>query len=312
MVPLNGIVLNQDIMKKQFIVSVIGLVVLLVSFGNIQAQNGYKMSVEDRVLHGEKGPAYVLEIDRAIEKDVMVAWEKMLEKNKFKATVQKNLLQVENVVITSLGEDSVSLYSEVVQQDTSVRLYTIFYVDSGKVDPNGKEGLSIKVRKMIEGFGMEVYRNVLTRELEEKNEALEDLIKKRENNLKEQDKVEIAIESDSLEIKDTEKKIQHFNSELNVAEKKYIDQKNLISTTKFQNPDMAKEAKATLKKFDKDRKGLKKEIEKSTKDLIGIKNGVRDKWYNLKQLESDLERNEGLLETQRKIVKDSQLELNSY
>lgn len=289
---------------------VITLLIFISSFGH--AQDGYKISTGKRILNAKDSTVFVLEVDRAIEKDVINSWKKSLEKRKIKAEIKNDQLSVKGIVIESVDDDPMDIYSTIVQQDNSVKLYSVFIVDSVRVDPDGKEGASVKVRKLLANFGTQVYREVLTRELKEKNVALKELIKTRDNNLEDQDDKEKDINKDSLRIQSEETEISLLKGQLEGATDRYTVKKNSIASTKFANKDDAKEAKSELKELDKERKSIEKEIQKRTDKILELKSDIRNNWYEIKQLKEEEERNEEKLIKQREVVKSAEEELNKH
>ena len=289
----------------------IWIVLLLLGFtSSLHAQKkGYELSVGKRTLNLKDSTVFVLEVHRAIEKDVLNSWKKAIEKNKIKATISNDQLTIKQVVITALDEEPVDIYSTVVQQDHSVKLYSVFIVDGERVDPHGKEGASVKVRKLLGNFGGRVYQEVLQRELKEKQEVLENLEKNREKNLKEQDKMDKTIQKDSLKIGTEETEISLLKGQLEGATDRYTTQKNKIATTEYTSKDDAKEAKETLKGFDKERKTIEKDIEKRHDEILDLKAEIRDYWYALEQLKKDEAGLKQKILDQRELVKSAQDEL---
>ena len=296
-------------MKKAFIISILTSLSVLLSF-SVWAQNGYKQSVGKRTLNYKDSTVFVLEVDRALEKDVVTAWKKALEKNKIKARIDNDQLSIEQVVIEAVDEDPIDIYSTVVQQDNSVKLYTVFMVDGLRVDPHSKEGSAVKIRTLLGNFGANVYKEVLERELKEKQAKLEDLEKSRSKNLKEQDKIVKTIQKDSLKIGTEETEISLLKGQLEGATDRYTAQKNKISTTNFASKDDAKEAKEELKGFDKERKSIEKEIEKRHDEILDLKSEIRDYWYTLEQLKKDEVALEQKTLEQRDLVKRAEEELD--
>lgn len=273
---------------KRTIYSVFTVFVLVaISFSTFAQENGYEVSVGKRTLNFKDSTVFVLEVDRALEKDVINSWKKAIEKNKIKATITNDQLAVVQVVIESVDEDPIDIYSTVVQNDKSVKLYSVFIVDGLRVDPHAKEGSAVKIRTLLSNFGSQVYKEVLTRELKEKQEVLEDLEKERSKNLKEQDKINKLIQKDSLKIDSEETEISLLKGQLEGATDRYTSQKNKIASTKYENKDDAKAAKEELKGFDKQRKGIEKDIEKRHDEILDLKSEIRDSWYKHEQLKKE-------------------------
>ena len=106
---------------------VITLLIFISFFGH--AQDGYKISTGKRILNAKDSTVFVLEVDRAIEKDVINSWKKSLEKRKIKAEIKNDQLSVKGIIIESVDDDPMDIYSTIVQQDNSVKLYSVFIVD---------------------------------------------------------------------------------------------------------------------------------------------------------------------------------------
>jgi len=289
---------------------------LLLSFIGLSilghAQNGYEVSVGKRTLNLRDSTVFVLEIHRAIEKDVIVSWKKSLEEKKAKFEIKNDQLTILGIVIENIDESPLDIFSTVVQQDKGVKLYSVFIVDGERVDPKGTEGTSVKVRKLLANFGSEVYFEVLEREFKEKETRLKDLNKQREKNLKSQDKAEKNIQKDSLKVGTNETDILLLKGQLQSATERYNEKKNYIATAKFADKDAAKEAKGELKDLDKERKGIEKDIQKHSNEILDLKAEARDYGYELKQLKEDLESLEEKLVNQRNVVNQAKEEMVSY
>lgn len=276
------------------------------------AQKGYEVSVGKRTLNLKDSTVFVLEIHRAIEKDVITSWKKSVEKKKVKFEIKNDQLTILGILIEEIDDTPLDIFSTVVQQDKGVKLYSVFIVDGERVDPKGKEGTSVKVRNLLARFGSSVYFEVLERELKEKENILKDLTKDRDKNLKSQDKADKAIQNDSLEIGTNETDISLLKGQLQSATERYNEKKSYVATTKFADKDASKEAKGELKDLDKERKGIEKDIEKYSNQILDLKSEARDYGYELKQLKEDLTLLEEKLVAQRNIVSRAKEEIQLH
>ena len=276
------------------------------------AQRGYEVSVGKRTLNLRDSTVFVLEIHRALEKDVISSWKKSVEEKKVKFEIKNDQLTILGILIEEIDDTPLDIFSTVVQQDKGVKLYSVFIVDGERVDPKGTEGTSVKVRKLLAKFGSEVYFEVLEREVKEKENKLKELTKEREKNLKSQDKAEKNIQKDSLKIGSNETDISLLKGQLQSATERYNEKKSYIASAKFADKDAAKEAKGELKDLDKERKGIEKDIQKHSNEILDLKSEARDYGYELKQLKEDLDALEEKLVAQRNVVKQAQGEMQSY
>ena len=289
------------------------IISIILSFSSIGiAQNGYEVSVGRRTLNLRDSTVFVLEIHRAVEKDVISSWKKAVEEKKVKFEIKNDQLTIIGILIEEIDDSPIDIHSTVVQQDKGVKLYSVFIVDGVRVDPKGREGASVKVRKLLARFGSEVYLNVLERELKEKESRLKELTKEREKNLKSQDKTEKGIQKDSLSIGTNETDIALLKGQLQSATERYNEKKNFIATTKFATKDEAKEAKGQLKDLDKERKGIEKDIKKHSSTILDLKSEARDYGYELNQLQEELIVIEEKLVNQRAEVNRAKEEVKTY
>lgn len=296
-------------MKFKFSFTLILALLLSVS---IFAQNGFTLSVEQRMLNGVDSSVFVLEVDRAFDHDVKKAWAKMIKKHgKVKAVTKDDLTTVSGVIISSIDKKPIDIYSSVTQLDSSVKVFSVFMVDSARVDPNLNEGKTIQVRKVLSNFGGEVYKNVLERELEEKQDQLETLIKGREKNLKAQDSKEKSIQSDSLKIANAETEIELQKGQLEGANSRYVAQKTKVAGLKKAEKEELKLEKSRLKEFDKERKSIQKDIDKQTAKILDLKAEIRDYWYQVEELKKDFAKIETQIKAQRGVVEAAKGSLNS-
>ncbi len=290
--------------------------ILFMSFNQfivLAQKSGFKLTVADRTLGGEDGPVFVLEVDRAKEEDVALAWNKLIEKKtKVKSQKKNGETFIQNIIIESISPDPISIYSAAVQQDTSVRLYAVFIVDSARVDPNGKEGTPVKVRRLLAKFGTEVYSEVLEREHNEKMDYLKELEKEHEKILKEQDNLNKKIQQDSLKIFSSETSIEQLKEQLDNTNKRYNAQKNRMAGARYSSKDDEKEAKAVLKGIDKERKKIEKEIQNHSNNILKLKADIRDHLFRLDQLATDLKLNEEKISGQRVAIRESEDEIRKY
>ena len=297
-------------MRTIFIKSLFLLITLTGLSFFVFAQKGYEVSVGRRTLNLKDSTVFVLEVHRAMEKDVNDSWKKAIEKNKVKAVIKNDQLTLKGVVLESISSTPMDVYSTVVQQDKGVKLYSVFILNGERIDPHGKEGESVKVRQLLERFGAEVYEAVLVRELKEKEDALKELTKNRDKNLKKQDKIDKAIQKDSLNILSTETEISLLKGQLEGATERYNVKKKKVATTNYATKEDAKEARADLKILDKERKEVEKEIQKNSKAILSYKSQIREYWYELKQLKADESSLEQKLADQRAVVKLAEDELS--
>tara|TARA_R110002050_G_scaffold300786_1_gene472663 strand:+ start:134 stop:1045 length:912 start_codon:yes stop_codon:yes gene_type:complete len=299
-------------LKTKRIIAIIVVLLFTVTMG--MAQNGYKVSVGKRLLNFHDSTVFVLEIDRAIEKDVLKAWKKAVAERdrNAKTEIKNEQLSVYGVTIPSVDDSAMDIHSTIVQQDNSVKLYSVFIIDGERVDPNGVEGRSVKVRKLLESFGARVYGEVLKRELVEKKERLKELMKERDKNLKAQNKSIKEIQRDTLKIQNHETEIGLLKAELVNTNERYNIQKNELETTMYASEDDEKQAKSEVKDLKKKRKSIEKEIQKHSDAIVDLKAQARDLGYSQKQLIEDIKFLEEKLVTQRNLVKAATDELNTY
>jgi len=291
-------------MKTKIILSI--TLFFLISFF-ASSQVGYTISTEKRLINGVDSTVFVLEIDRALDHDVKKAWDKMIKRNgKVKPVTKNDLTTVSGVVISAVDEDPIDIYTSAIQMDSSVKVYAVFIVDSTRVDPNGSEGKSVKVRKVLSKFGGKVYKQVLERELEENQSKLESLVKSRDKNLKLQDSKMKSIQGDSLKIASAETEIELQKGQLQGATDRYVTQKNKVAGLKHAEKEQLKQEKSTLKELDKERKSIEKDIEKETNKILDLKAKIRDYWYQVQQLKEDLAKIELEITEQRTIVQEAQ------
>ncbi len=301
---------QNSIKMKARLTQILAVVILFFSAQLAMGQKGYEVSVGRRTLNLKDSTVFVLEIHRSVEKDVIESWKKAIEKNKIKAVIKNDQLTIKEVIIESVSNIPLDIYSTAVQQDKGVKLYSVFVIKGERIDPHGKEGESVKVRKLLERFGAQVYEAVLVRELKEKQEVLKELSKDRDKNIKKQDKIDKAIQKDSLNILSTETEISLLKGQLEGATDRYNAKKKKVASTNYATKEDAKEAKSDLKLLDKERKEVEKEIQKNAKAILSYKSQIRDYWYELKQLKADEVSIEQKLSDQRFVVKSAEGEIS--
>ena len=277
---------------------------------NIFGQSGVNVSAGKRTLNLKDTTVFVLEVNRAQEKYVFNKWKKHIEKNKVKATIINNQLEAKQFVFKGIDANLIDVYSEVVQQQNSVKLYAIFILKENRIDPRSTEGVSVKVKNMLREFGLEIYKNVLSTELKEKQTTLSTLEKERVKNIKEQDKLDKTIQKDSLKIGSYETEIILLKGQLGGATSRYTTQKNKVASGNFSSNEEAKEAKSVLKGYGKERKEYEKEIEATHNEIFELSTGIRNYWYKLEQFKKEETILNNKIVNQRIVVKNAEQELN--
>ena len=287
---------------------------LLLAFISITgyAQHGFELSVEKQMLNKADSNSFVLFVDRAEEKDVIKSWENVVEKNKVKAVVNGNKLSIIGTIIPSISNKKTDIYSLFKKEYGGIKMYAAFFVDSVWVDPNIKNGATKNINALLGKFGHDLYKEVLTRELNDKESVLKQFNKDREKNLKEVDKLNKSVTKDSLNIDNTETEIILLKEQLNSANKAYADKKTSIAGTSFSDKDSEKQAKSVLKELDKNRKSIEKDIQKSSNSVLDSKSNIRDYLYKLIQLKEKREELDKNIEAHKLVVAAAEKELSEF
>ncbi len=225
-------------------------------------------------------PAYIVMIPQANMKDVLKSWTKKIKQNT-KAKVEQNGAEhsIKGTLITEIYSDPINIYSAVIQVDSSVKLISLFEVDSIFFTPGvqdshiDNERTYQGIKNFIYGFALEEYKNAVSDELKLEGNNLKNLANELEKLEKQNTNYHKTIASNELNIKNSESEIillekQH-ERHLNEVD---LNRSNLSSASK----DEEKGAKKILKESEKDKKSIENKLEKEKKRIIDYNSKISE------------------------------------
>jgi len=250
-------------------------------------ENPVKLSAEKHNLADLQQEVFVLWVSEANPNDVTKAWGRTMESgNKAKLESEGSKHQIMGALMKEIDKsNTMNVYSEIIQQRNGVNLYVSFQLsDSTWIDPNLDIDKTVKVEKLLAGFGEKIYIEVLNDKLSVENGQLKTLEKENNSNLKSQGIEKKSIQSDSLSIFSTRNEIKLKKDEYTMTTDKLSKQRNYIASTNFTSNEEKKEANRLMKNIEKELKRITNEIEKHQNRIINKEKDIKDSYYKIDQL----------------------------
>ncbi len=217
-------------------------------------------------------PAYIVMIPQSNMKNVLKSWTKKIKQNT-KSKVKQNGAEhsIQGTLITEIYSDPINIYSAVIQVDSSVKLISMYEVDSVFFSPNvndshiDNERTYQGIKNFIYGFALEEYKNSVGEELKMESNTLKDLANQLEKLEKQNTNYHKNIATNEQNILKSESELELLGKqkERNLED---IDRNraNLSSASKEEE----KGAKKLLNSSEKEKKSIENKLEKEEKNII--------------------------------------------
>jgi hypothetical protein len=269
---------------------------------NSFSQENIEVRVEKAAMSKGLQTGYVVNIPMAVLKDVQNNWIKKLQENiKTKVVINKDELLLSRVVIGEITSDTISIYSLLIQNDSSVAMNVFVEIDSvffnSSVDESNLpvEKIDRGIINYIRDFAVGQYRISAENKLEEEQKLFEEL----ENDLadleKENEDMKKEISSLENSIEKTEREISSLEQEIDLKNQEVLSHKTSMQLL------ATEEEKKAAKEKDKE---LEKEKSKLEKERTGLKNDISD-------MKSDISKNEKGIEDNIKLQEEKQAEIDA-
>jgi hypothetical protein len=287
---------------------------LLISF-SVLSQVAIEVKNEKAQMSKGMQNSYTVLIPQAILKTVQQNWTKKLqESTKVKVTEAGQELQFLKAVKPALTNDTVSIYSFIIQKDSMISLSVFVEIDTVFFSPKedktdlATDKIDNNIKNYIRAFAVEQYRLAVGDELE----AEQKILKTKENELEKLEKEQSNLEKDnsSLEndIDDKEREIKEIEGNIDLKSKELLTH-NASMLTLATEPEK-KAAKEKQKEIEKEKSQLEKSRSKAKDDVSDYKSSIEKNNKAIEQCQEDQETKKMEIEAQTKVVSDVQTKLN--
>jgi hypothetical protein len=258
---------------------------------------------------------YTVDIPRADLKTVQQAWiKKTQESNKVKVKETGQELVLSGVVKPELTNDSISIYSLLIQKDTMISLSVFIEIDriffSPKEDKTdlASDKIDNSIKNYLRNFAVEQYRIVVSNELKDQQKVLktmqddlEDLVKDQENMEKENSSLENDIEEKEREVKELDQDIDAKRQDIVTHNTSMLTITGEVET---------KAAKEKQKELEKEKKDLEKNRSRAKDDISSYKSKIEKNKKAIEESITDQEAKKQEIILQQDVITAVQAELN--
>lgn len=260
--------------------SIRSILVIIALFIAIPSFAQEPITIREENVEMSKGsqPAYIVMIPQSNMKSVLKSWTKKIKQNT-KSKVEQNGAEhfIQGTLITEIYSDPINIYSAVIQVDSSVKLISMFEVDSIFFEPNvddsriDNERTYQGIKNLIYGFALEEYKKSVGEELKMESRELKDLAD-------ELGKLERQNTNYHKSIATKEQNILKSESELDLLGKQQernLDEvdKNRVALSSA-SVEEEKGAKKILKSSENDKKSIENKIKKERKKIIDYNSDI--------------------------------------
>ncbi|MBP9152372.1 MAG: hypothetical protein KBF73_08830 [Flavobacteriales bacterium] len=255
--------------------------------------------------------SYSVDIPQVSLKDVERDWVKEVGKSsKGKATVVNGEHVQSGAVNTNISPEPFTYYSRFVEAPKGVRL-TSWLGNNNIVSASGVANANqdLAVQKFMRDFAVEAYRGAVKEELKMEEDKLRDLEKNMAQAVKTEEKSNKTIQQNQRSNIKADDAIATNERDIERKTENITDQKDMVQQTAA-DPNANKGAKKTLGELESDKKGLQKENEKASKDIVAREKESRAADRTMVNANQVKETKASDIEAQREVVRLVKLKLD--
>jgi hypothetical protein len=270
----------------------------------IQAQK--PISVVNETMQMSKGevPAYLVEIPQADYDQTVKNWSKLIRQNtKDKVVEVGHEIHINNTIIEEISPNPIEIYSSIVRGDSSVKLISVFFIDSLFFSPKekssvDKEKIHANIEHFLKTFATSEYKYGVETELANEEKILKGLNKELNDLTKENENLHKSIKENEQDISDSEHAIQSYELDNERKQVEINAHKETMAGLSDQS-ELYDQAKSQLKDLEKDKKNISGKIEKEQKNIVKYK-------ANIEEANREIERNLEKQEQKKQQIKNQE------
>jgi chromosome segregation ATPase len=291
------------------------ILILIIGGFNVHSQD--ILEVKNLQAQMSKGMqnCYSVEIPGAVLKTVQQNWVKKLQEN-IKVKVAENGLELvlARVVKTEIINDTISIYSLLIQKDTMVNIDIFVEIGSVFFSPKddktdlATDKIDNNIKNYLRSFAVEQYTIVVSNELEDQEKVLKTL----ENDLEKLEKTQENLEKDnsSLEndIEEKEREVKEIDGNIDSKNQELMKHNaSMLAIVTETDKDAAKEKQKIL---EKEKKDLEKSRSKARDDISSYKSKIEKNNKAIEDCKNEQEVKAQEIEVQNQLVTTVKTKLN--
>jgi len=265
------------------------VIFLFVSF-NLIGQKDIEIINKPITMSKGERPAYIVEIPEADYKYALKSWKKLIRQNtKSKVEEVERELIIEGTFIDEIYNEPITLYSAIINGDSSLKLIAIFEIDSAFFDYSKttksvlEEKTHTQIQHFLRNFAVGQYIYAVEEEFATEDEKLKTLNKELTNLGKENENLLKEIKENEQDIRNTEDGISSYEID-NERKQNEINSKKTAIAGINNDPELLEQGKSQLKTLEKEKNGIENKLGKEQKNIVKYQ-------ANIESLNLEVERN---------------------
>ena len=274
------------------------------------AQQDITVSESPKDFSGGSKNAYVLTIPEAIAKDVNNDWQKWVKKDA-KGKIEDNKTEVKSSLVTVQNVSAVPLtiYSRILESKEGVQLSVWLLEGDSAISTSYSADKSTAVQKYLHDFGVQEYKAVAKKDIEDQQNKLKQLEKIYDGFVKDQKKADKEVADAQKEIEKLKQK--NIDEEGNIKQAKANKEANRATAASQKDIDAEKKHTKELEGYIKDQERAENNIKSNNKRIERLQEKIKEETANSEKAQQNQGPANSNIDAQKTQVADAQDKLNS-
>jgi len=230
--------------------------------------------------------AYVLTIPEAKAKDINDDWQRQAKKDtKGKVEEIKGEVKTTLITVKNISQVPLTIYSRILETKEGIQLSAWFVEGDSFISTTLSADKSAAVQKYLHDFGVQEYKAIAQKQLDEELKKQKDLQKIYDGFVKDQTKADKAVTDAQKDIV----KLQEKNKEEegNIKQAKADKEANNATANQQKNSDAEQKHAKELQKIIKDQQNAESNIKSNTKRIERLQDKIKEETSNSEKAKSN-------------------------
>lgn len=257
------------------LISFTGLLLPLLSY----AQQEITITETSKDFSGGNKNSYVLTIPEASLKDVNNDWQKMIKKDaKGKIEDNKSEVKASLVTLKSVSGVPLMIYSRTMEAKEGIQLSAWLMEGDSFISTGYSADKSTAVQKYLHDFGVQEYKAVAKKQLEDQQDKQKQLEKIYDGFVKDQKKADKEVADAQKEIEKLKQK--NIDEEGNIKQAKANKEANISTASSQKDIDAEKKHTKELEGYIKDQEKAENNIKSNNKRIERLQDKIKEETAN--------------------------------
>lgn len=295
--------------------AVLTLIVLIIAGFSASSQDTIAVKTEKALMSKGMQTCYFVEIPQADLKTVQQNWiKKIQENNKVKVQESGQELILSGVVKSEITNDSLNIYSLLIQEENRIILHvfiendTVFFTPSEDRADLSSAKIDSSIKNYLRSFAVDQYRIAVEDELEMQEKTLKTMQNDLEKMVKEEENLKKDISSYENDIDEKEREITELENSITLKNQEIATHQASMQTIALESDKKA--ALDKQKQLEKEKKDLEKERSKAKNNISDYKAGIEKNNKAIEQSKEDQSAKQQEITNQTTVVNQVQTKLD--